>query len=196
MRKRSNLVVIICSLLIIIGVIAGSVTTKYASEIATVATTVTAIVGALGLWIQFRIDGDLNKSSFIFNFYEKFYVNEGNDRVLDVLNKKANGHSDEELKNMYNDVITYLYWVRTLCGLIERNVLNYESIDDMFSFRFFAILNNKIVQEMEIEKNKEYYKIIYRQHRKWSAWRKRHHLDVIFPDEDLAKVEGYDVLSK
>lgn len=76
MKRTKNLIVIISTLLIVIGVIVSSVLTDQASVISTVVTTITAIIGAVALWIQFKKDREVNQASFIIEFHKSFQENE------------------------------------------------------------------------------------------------------------------------
>lgn len=197
MRKSSNIIVTISSILIVIGVVVGSVVTKYSSEISTVVTTITAIIGAVALWIQFKKDREINQASFVVEFYKSFSESSAdNDKVLEQLDNKFDNKSYTPLKQMHKEVLSYIYWLRTLCSLIERNVFSFDVVDDMFAYKFFSLVNNKEVQEMEFAKYKELYKPIYRIHRRWNEYRKKHGLSEIYQEESLSLVEGYEQYSK
>lgn len=198
MKKHSNIIVIISSLLIVLGVIFGSIFSNYSGEISTVVTTVTAIIGAVALWIQFKKDREINQSSFIIEFYKSFYENESNVKILNILDKKYSKLDHKNLKDptLYADILNYASWIRTLCNLIDRNVVTFDTIDEIFSYKFFVFLNNKDIQELELVPCSELYKLIYRTHRKWSAWREKNGLNVLMPEENLANVPNYTELSK
>ncbi len=198
MRKHSNLIVVISSLLIVMGVVLGSILTDYSSQISTVVTTVTAIIGAVALWIQFKKDREINQSSFIIEFYKSFYENQSNLKVLDILDRKYSKLDHRDLKDpaLYADILNYASWIRTLCNLIDRSVVTFDTIDEIFSYKFFVFLNNKDIQELELIPCSELYKLIYRTHRKWTDWRIKNGLKVLMPEEDLALVPNYQELSK
>ncbi len=196
MRKNSNIILIISTALIVLGVIIGSFLTEYSNTISTIVTTVTAIIGAVALWIQFKKDKQINEASFIVEFYQSFYEQESNTKVLNELDKKYSKEKYTSLKTMPADVLNYLTWVRTLCDLIDRKILSYESIDEIYSYKFFMILNNKEVQEMEIHKYVDLYKLIYRTHYGWTKYRKKKGLSILMADENLSLVDGYYDLCK
>ena len=196
MKKHSNTILIISTSLIVLGVIIGSFLTEYSNTISTIVTTVTAIIGAVALWIQFKKDKQINEASFIVEFYQSFYEQESNVKVLNELDKKYSEEKYTSLKTMSADVLNYLTWIRTLCDLIDRKVLSYESIDEIYSYKFFMILNNKEVQEMEIHKYANLYKLIYKTHNGWTKYHKKKGLAILMADEDLSLVEGYEDLCK
>ncbi len=193
MKKTSNIIVILSTILIVIGVIAGSLTTNYSSQISSIVTTITAIIGAVALWFQFRKDRAINQASFSVEFYETFQQNtDANSVVLAELDKKYDGKEYKPLKEMPEQVISYLTWVRCLCSLIERKVLDYESVDDMFAYKFFAIVNNKEVQEMELGRLPSLYKPFYRVHKAWNEYRRKKGESEICAEESLSRVKDYD----
>lgn len=197
MKKTSNMIVIISTFLIVIGVVLGSILTDYGSLISSIVTTITAVIGAIALFIQFKKDKAVNQASFIVDFYEKFNSSDQNERVLDELNKKFEDKNYKtQILSMHSEVLSYLYWVRTLCSFINNKVIDFEIADEMFSYRFFSITNNKAVQEMELEKFDYLYKLIYKTHRNWSAWRAKKGLPAFYPDEDLALTKNYAAMSK
>lgn len=198
MKKHGDLIVIISSLLIVMGVVLGSVLTEFSSQISTVVTTVTAIIGAVALWIQFKKDREINQSSFIIEFFKAFYENESNKRILDILDKKYSNLPYQSLltPDLYSDILNYSAWVRTLCNLIDRGVIAFNTIDEIFSYKFFAFLNNSEIQQLELVPCGELYKLIYRTHRRWSEWRAKNSLTLLCPNEDLAKTPNYQILSK
>lgn len=162
-----------------------------ADTISTIVTTVTAIIGAVALWIQFKKDKQINEASFIVEFYKSFYEQEENVKVLKVLDKKYSGFEYQSLTSMHEEVLGYLAWIRTLSDLLDRNVLSFESIDGTYAYKFFMIVNNKEVQEMELKKYAHLYKLIYKIHKKWTKYRLKKDLNLIMPEEDLSLTENY-----
>ena len=150
------------------------------------------------MWIQFKKDRAINQSSFIIEFYKSFYENENNLKVLDILDRKYSKLDHRDLKDpaLYTDILNYALWIRTLCNLIDRSVVTFDTIDEIFSYKFFVFLNNKDIQELELIPCGELYKLIYRTHRKWTDWRIKNGLKVLMPEEDLALVPNYQELSK
>lgn len=196
MKKNSNLIMILSTALIVIGIIVGSVLTSYASTISTIVTTITAIIGAVALWIQFKKDKQINEASFIVEFYQSFYDQESNVKVLEELDKKYTGDEYQSMTTMSADVLNYLTWIRTLCDLIDRKILTYESVDEIYGYKFFMILNNKEVQEMEIHKYAKLYRLMYRTHKGWTEYRLKKGLTILMPEEDLRLVDGYESYCK
>lgn len=191
MKKRFNLILIISTALIVLSLIVCYILIKEISEIATVITTITAIIGAVALWIQFSKDKQISQASFIVEFYQTFYAQEGNLKVLTELDKKYSNEKYDSLKMMKPEVLNYLGWIRSLCSLIDRGVLSIESVDEIYGYKFFIILNNKEVQEMELSKYPDLYKLMFRTHKSWSDYRKKKGGHLICESEDLSLIESY-----
>lgn len=118
-------------------------------------------------------------------------------KVLKLLDDKYEGKQIVKFETVKTDVLDYLYWVKTLCNLIERGIFDFDSIDEIFSFRFFSIVDNKEIQEMEIGKYSELYRPFYRVHKKWTEYRKKHgKINSAYTDEDLSLVPNYSEYSK
>lgn len=195
-QKGKNIVVYISTALIIIGLIASLIFTKEDSRISSIVTTITAVIGAVALYIQFKKDKEINNASFIVEFHNSFYESEQNKRMLALLDAKYDGEKvDFSNKQTKKDILSYFGWIRSLCNLIEKNVLTFDSIDDNFAYKFFMIINNKQVQDLELVPNARFYAIFYRIHKKWEAYRTRHHQQLICPEESLALTEPYQKLS-
>lgn len=197
MKKGKNLVVYISTVLIILGLIASLVFTEEESRISTIVTTITAVIGAVALYIQFKKDKEVNNASFIVEFHNSFYESEQNKRILDLLDEKYDGEKvDFSGKQTKKDILSYLGWVRSLCNLLERNVLDFDSIDETFAYKFFMITNNKQVQELELVPNADLFAVFFGIHKKWTQYRLKNHKALICEEESLAKTEPYDRLSK
>lgn len=193
MNRTKSAMLILSTTLIVLGVVVSSFLSGYGSIISSVVTTITAIIGAVALYIQFKKDKDVNQASFMMQFHEYFYSTEGCKTILDVLDEHANGKFSIDLtdKKYYKDIMGYLGWIRTLCSLIDNRVLEINKIDEIFSYRFFAILNNKQIQDIEIVKNRQYYSLIYQVYQKWVSYRRKHGKYIVFDETSLDKTEHY-----
>lgn len=198
MKKSNNLIIVLSTALIVIGVILGCFTTKYSNEISAAITTITAIIGAVALWFQFKKDHDTNQASFIIEFYKTFNDNEDNMKVLEVLDNKFDGFTENiSLVGYRKEIQSYLNWIKTLCDLIEENIITIKSIDRLFSYEFFSICDNKEIQDMELRKYPWLYKSLFVVHKKWSDYRKKHGLtNDVYNNESLSLVPEYEQYSK
>ena len=198
MHKHKSLVTIISTALLIIGLIASSFLTKYSDIIASLVGTITAIIGAVALYIQFKKDKEINEASFIVSFYEQLYNNPELMEILNILNLKANGEDISYIKDKKysSGIINYLSWIRTLCSLIEREVLTFDIIDEVYAYKFFVATNCKELQDVELVKYAQFNEIIYRVHKEWTAYRKKHGKSILMEETSLDKAPCYESLTK
>ena len=200
MHKHRSIIVIISTALLVIGVAVSSFLTQYSSTISSVVTTITAIIGAVALYIQFKKDKEIDQASFMIEFHESFYSIDGNSEILNILDEQANGNFKDDLtdKKYYKSIMGYLGWIRTLCSLIENDVLEIKKIDEIFSYKFFALTNNKQVQDVELVTNSKYYEIVYRVHQKWMDYKRKNNKSIVFENTSLDKALCYQqmLLSK
>ncbi len=198
MKKHRSLIVIIATALIVVGVIVTSFITDFSSVISSVVTTVTAIIGAVALYLQFKKDKEVNQASFMVSFHETFYSNPTNVEILDILDEHSLDNYTNNLTDpkYYKHIMTYMGWIRTLCALIENKVLDFDAIDEIFAFKFFGFTNDKQIQDAELVSHKQFYKLIYRVHKKWLAYRKSHGKYIAFEETSLDKFKGYDEMTK
>jgi len=163
------------------------------SRISNVVTIITAIIGAVALFLQFKRDKDLNEAGFVVDYSVQFYDIYN---LQDVLNELENCRKDKKYKidmdKYYKDIVGYLQWLESLAALVNSKILSIEKIDDVLSYRFFLIVNNKQIQNHEIIPCRTYYRGIYNLYRTWSNYKKKNGLEIIFESNELNKTKGYN----
>lgn len=163
------------------------------SRISNVVTIITAIIGAVALFLQFKRDKDLNEAGFVVDYSVQFYDIYN---LQDILNELENCRKDKKYKidmdKYYKDIVGYLQWLESLAALVNSKILSIEKIDDVLSYRFFLIVNNKQIQNYEIIPCKTYYRGIYNLYRTWSNYKKKNNLEIIFENNELSSTKGYD----
>lgn len=163
------------------------------SRISNIVTIITAIIGAVALFLQFKRDKDLNEAGFVVDYSVQFYDIYN---LQDVLNELENCRKDKKYKidmdKYYKDVVGYLQWLESLAALVNSKILSIEKIDDVLSYRFFLIVNNKQIQNYEIIPCRTYYRGIYNLYRTWSNYKKKNNLEIIFESNELSKTKGYN----
>lgn len=198
MKKSSSILTILSTALIVLGVVVSSFLTDYSSEISSVVTTITAVIGAVALYIQFKKDKAINQANFIVEFHKSFYENPQNAEIKKLLDMKANGKNIDCIKDekYAPGIVSYISWLKTLCTLLEKNTVSYEAVDELFGYKFFTFTNGVEIQEVELVPYAEYSEIIYKVHRKWSEYKKKHNKKIIFEETSLALTKDYAKYSK
>ena len=85
-----------------------------------------------------------------------------------------------------------------LVNTYENDVLEIKKVDEIFSYKFFALTNNKQVQDVELVTNSKYYEIVYRVHQKWLDYKRKNNKSIVFENTSLDKAPCYQqmLLSK
>lgn len=175
------------------------------SDVATIITTVTAIIGAFAIWFQMKRERDINEAEFIMNYNISFIENPEYVELEQKLEKyrkviEAGGNPDdaEEIITEENQqtVVNYLVYHEALAVFVKKRVLAIDSIDDLFAYRFFLIMNNPEIQRKEICPEAQYYHGCYWLHKKWTEYRKKKGLYILLEDTSLEKTDEYSRLTR
>lgn len=167
-----------------------------ASRITTIITITTAIIGAGALFVQYKRDKDVNQASFIVEYAKYFYSLNGTEETLMLLDEYRLGNKNSIKKISYVGIVNYLFWCEELSSLVQKNIVDIETIDNLFSYTFFLITNNKFIQERELVPQAEFYKGIYFLHEIWTDYKMKTRQPIINDDENLNKVKMYSEYSK
>ena len=193
MRKSKSITVIGITLLSVALIGSLFLDDVIGSKISNIVTIITAIIGAVALFLQFKRDKDLNEASFIVDYSVQFYDIY---KLQDVLNELENCRKDEQYKidmdKYYKDIVGYLQWLESLAALVNGKIIPVEKIDDVLSYRFFLIVNNKQVQDYEIIPCRAYYHGIYNLYNIWSNYKKKNELEILFEKNELSNTAGYN----
>lgn len=167
-----------------------------ASRITTIITLSSAIIGALAIFIQYKRDKDVNQANFIIEYAKYFYSLNGTEEVMLELDKYRLGDKNSLNNCSYNGIINYLFWCEELSSLVQKNVIDIETIDNLFSYTFFIITNNKYIQEKEIIPQAEFYKGIFYLHKIWTQYKVKTNQPIINDEENLNKSKIYELYCK
>lgn len=193
--KKSILITCISTFFIAMALFASLLLdSKTGSRVSQIVTIITALIGAAALFVQFIRDKKINQVSFILDFSKSFYdpINLG-----EVMNKLEEGTKTSiNFDKDYNDIVNYLQWCETLSSLIVDNVFSFKTIDAIFSYRFFVITNDPLVQEKELVPYKEFYENIYLVHKKWSEYKNKHKKKIIKLETSLSATPDYEKFIK
>ena len=186
--------VILASLVVFLGLVGSLFLSEGVAErIVSIVTAGTAIIGAAALFYQFRRDKNLNEASFLVEYSNQFYSTYDCKELMNELETCRN-NSDYvlDVEKYYPKVVGYLEWLEALASLVNDGVLQICKIDNVMSYRYFLIVNNKQVQQQELVRNREFYRSIYDLYPVWVKYKKDRDLPIIFEENDLTLTEGYE----
>lgn len=169
---------------------------EYASRIATIVTISTAIIGASALFVQYKRDKEVHQASFILEYARYFYSLNKIDETMDFLDKYRLGDKKDIDKIPYDGVLHYLTWCEELSIFVQKGILDIETMDNLFSYVFFLITNNKYIQELELVPQAEFYKGTFYLHKVWTDYKKNTKQPIVNEEESLNKVSNYLKYSK
>lgn len=147
--------------------------------------------GMVAIWIEFRRDRSLSEASFVMQLNQTFITDDELSELEFRLEQyrrlgKPLGLSIE--KKEYKSLLNYLDFQEGLAMLVEKKILTIEAIDKVFSDRFFLVMNNPEVQQLELLPDALSYQGCYTLYDKWYDYRKEKNLPIILEDYSLRKI--------
>lgn len=164
----------------------------WGSRVSELITIGTAIIGAVALFFQFKRDKEINQANFILEFWKSFSGNEKLQKIMLKCDEMRLTNKNTFTKDDYFDIVTYAQWLETLSSLINRNIVNFSVIDDMYNYLFFIFVNNKYVQKVELIPSQKFYKGIYKAYNDWTTYLKKNNKEIICFENSLDKVPNYE----
>lgn len=194
--KTSVITVIAIGLILLALATSFFLSENIANRIISIVTTATAVVGAVALFYQFKRDKNLNEASFLVEYSQQFYSTYN---CAGLMNELETCRIDPtyrlDVEKYYQQVVGYLEWLETLASLVNSGMVQISKIDNVMSYRYFLIVNNKQIQEGELTRNREFYRSIYTLYPAWVQYKKKNGLQIIFEENDLRKTEGYSEIA-
>ena len=131
---------------------------------------------------EFKKSKEISRATFIVELNQTFIENEQYKKVYDALqncldNKCQHISSgsvcdNECMLDIDKSIISnYLTFFETLYILIQRGVVTYDIIDDLFAYRFFLVVHSKLVQQKKIIPQPENFINIFRLEHEWIEYR-------------------------
>lgn len=197
MKKNKSLTILSCALLIIALCSTLFLEDFIGTRISDIITIATALIGAVALFFQFKQDKDINQASFIIEYGKIFTETPGCHEVMMKLDKYRLGEKDifeksKEKEADYSGIVAYLEWCESLSVLIQKGVMDFETVDNLYSYRFFLITNNAYVQEKELIPEREFYKGVFTLHKIWSEYKVKTKQPILQNETDLSKHSCYE----
>ncbi len=171
--RRKNLAVIISTALVVISVIVSGIMVDNTVKVTGITSAVTAIIGAIALYFQFKRDKDINQQSFILDFSKQFYETFHCEKIYKMLDDDARGSKFIYTDEIGFDVVKALEWCETLAGLVKNNIVDIDTIDALLGYRFFLITNNKEIQDNELFPFIDYYTGVVWLHKEWTEYSRK-----------------------
>lgn len=195
MKKNRIITIVSCLLLVVALFCTLFFDDSIGGRISEIITIATALIGAIALFFQFKRDKDINQASFVVEFGKSFEEKEGCREIMQKLEDYRKGNTDVFTDKDYSYIVSYLQWCETLSILVQTNVLNLKTIDNLYSYWFFLITNNPYIQKLELIPEAEFYKGTYILHKIWTKYKRKTNQTILEEETSLEKVEKYDQYS-
>lgn len=172
-------VLILCSIASLITYL-WCVSSDKKDTLITVITVLTTAAAAIPVFWQIKAGSDVSKAEFVMSLQETYTNTPGftelflqcwNNYKGDISNDEMNKYLNND--NMKKVIVDYLTFFESMYLMEEQGVLEIDTLDDLFGRRFFIVVNNKAIQDIELLKNKEYYQNVINLYEDWSEYRFR-----------------------
>ena len=157
------------------------------SDASEIIVTILAIVAGVAFWLEYHHNSKVNEAQFVMELNNQFLTDKKMARVehkLEQFYAKVKDGAPEsvlneavkEMKAYFDiestkrqDLVNYLVHLEGVATMVNTGVLKIQTISDLMAYRYFIAVNNPVVQELELNQYREYYKGI---DQLYNSWRK------------------------
>lgn len=158
----------------------GKSTEQYSLAI-NIGEVMTAIAAASIIIVQLKQDqkGEIKhrktaEAQFMLEYNKSFIENKDMCMVEHYLEQEVGGDPVTEMSSLREQrqiFINYLVYLEGMASCVHQDQLAFESIDDVFAYRFFIAVNNPEVQSLELVRCAQYYRGCFRLYEEWVEYR-------------------------
>lgn len=139
-----------------------------------------AFVGMIAVLWQISENNAISTGDFILELQKTYSENKKFVRLFEKCwaeyktNECLQEENSNETERNIPVLINYLTFFESLYIMLKKGALDIKVIDNLFARRFFAVVNNRNVQETELvsQDNYKYYWNIFKLYSKWKKYRK------------------------
>lgn len=153
------------------------------SSVSQVVVTITAVIGTFAIFYEMKRTKDLAEGEFILNLDKEFSSNNNYSELF----MKCWSNEEITYEDNREELLEYLTFFETIYIMLQKNVLDINMLDELFSRRFFAVVNNRQVQKEDLIKNYKYYINIYKLHALWKEYTIKNNKDLYCNSERWQK---------
>jgi hypothetical protein len=130
-----------------------------------IAVTLATVGGGVAILYQIRKETQIAESDFVAGLNQNFNDNEN---FCDLFVRIQNG--EEVTRDDEKTMLQYLCFFETLYVLLENGGIKIKLVDDLFRRRFFYIVTNKKVQEIQLSLPNRPYDNIFYLYKTWTDY--------------------------
>lgn len=179
-RKHINKKTVIGYIIFLIASLMAIYTYAVDSAFKEVMTVVVSLIAAFGVFYQTKKNTDTSKADFILGLQEDFTSNSQFAELFEYCWECFNNEDEKCEKTLENYIennrivlLNYLTFFESIYLMYEQHVVDMEILDELFGRRFFIVVSNVIVQELDLKKNGKYYTNVYYLYKEWYSYRER-----------------------
>lgn len=195
MKKKTGkgqMVTIVSLMLVFVGVIV-SFFFDTSNEIIETITTITAVISAFAIYIQIRKTKSVGQASFTIEISKYFYEVPGMAGFIHKFGRSNYSYNKSYIVTNEDQpiLIKYLNYIKTLATLVKENVVTIQTLNNVFAYEFFVVLNNKSVQDIEIIPFEKFYHDIFDLFDAWQTYRVKHGFEILHEEDSLGNLDVY-----
>lgn len=158
------------------------------AAVADVTGTLAAVIGAAAIWHELRRGQDLSEADFLITLNEGFSSNSDIRMVYAKIEKDRTATASTFSPEDLGMIATYVTFFETFQNLLERRMLSFGMIDDIFAYRFFAMVHNRHIQQCELLPDAAFHTNTFRLYGGWLAYRQKAGLELASMPELLPEM--------
>lgn len=134
---------------------------------------IASVILIILIYEQLKKEKDISCGTFFLELNNSISNNGSYKEIFTKLNKQELNETGAEftIDDAVN-IVAYFNFFSTVKILIKKELLKIEDIDGIYAWRFFAFMNNKFVQQTELEKYEPHCERIYVLYYDWYKFRK------------------------
>lgn len=191
-QRKSYIALFISGIIVLIGIIVIFLLEESGKFIRLFAT-LSTVIGVFSVYIQIRKSKLVGQAAFTIEISKYLYeLPELPDfihrlgRSSDVMNVEYKVSEEER-----TILIRYLNYIKTIAALVKEKAVDIETLNKVFAYEFFIIINNKSVQEMELIPFSHCYHDIFYLYNEWTTYLNKHGFETLHDESALLLVDVY-----
>ena len=175
-NKESLVIILITSVIMLIAVYS----TVSNNELKDIIITLISLFAAVAVFIQIRQGTKIAKAEFVMGLQETYSSSTGFSRLFmtcweEYKNCEYDNHNKakKSVLDFLNEdggkeiLLNYLTFFESIYLMKEQGNLDFDTLDELFGRRFFIVVTNVTVQDMDLCKNKKYYENVIKLYHDW-----------------------------
>ena len=180
-QNKENLVIILITSVIMLIAVYSSVSNN---ELKDIIITLISLFAAVAVFIQIRQGTKIAKAEFVMGLQETYTNSNGFSKLFMTCweEYKFSEHNESVEKPtsvlaFLNEdggkeiLLNYLTFFESIYLMKEQGNLDFDILDELFGRRFFIVVTNSTVQDIDLCENRKYYENVFKLYQDWFKYR-------------------------